>query len=110
MFVQISHCDEDGQYLHGFAVEVKNVTLAGVITEGFQFDIIHMDGEKERLVVGGQPYRDIVFNELKTRVMQVRIVDYPDSNIVDKDEFRAKVGKGRTLNAQGHFVFDKEPA
>jgi hypothetical protein len=105
MFIAFSTCDDDGQFTPGVAVEIKTMKLYGLTNDGILFDICHLDGEWERILMGCQPYSEFHIGEghLKT-IMHVSIVDYPACNIITREEFRAMTGQHMTLNEQGYFV------
>jgi hypothetical protein len=104
MWIAFSLADDEGQWKPGFALEVQNLILAGITDAGIQFDVLHMDGEKERMILGGTPWGNLSMGKLGEHIMQVRITPgYPAVDPISKDEFRARVGTGAILNELGHF-------
>jgi hypothetical protein len=105
MFIAFSICNDEGQMKNGFALEVRSLTLAGIVKEGIQFDVHHLDGEQERLILGGTPYRALSMGKMSEHIMGIRMTaGYPATDVISKAEFRDRIGIGRVLNAQGDFA------
>jgi hypothetical protein len=106
MYISFSTTDAEGQFQPGFALEVRSLTLAGITDKGFQFDIHHLDGEQERLALGGTPYRNNITLGNLERIMDVRMTgERPAVLPISKEEFRTRVGIGRILDKRrGYYV------
>lgn len=105
MFLALSLSDAEGQFLPGLAVEIKEFKVHGFTEGGLLADVLHLDGEWERVFLGGdtRPFAPMKFETLEN-VQGLRISSsYPSTIPVTKDEFRARAGKGATLTATGHF-------
>ena len=109
MYLGFSTCDAEGQIENGFALEVKHFNIHGFTDNGLLFDITHMDGEKERLLLeSGSGYCDLMTVGKRERIMHVYIVDgYPAVMPITKASFRMRIGTCKIYDPKvGHF---KEP-
>lgn len=106
MYIAFSTYDAEGQFDGGVALEIKQFHFHGFTEGGMWIDITHLDSEKERIRVGGdpRPFSRITFGQT-VPVNTFTIYDsYPAYPVITKAEYRARFGVGRLLNAQGHFV------
>ena len=102
MFIYFLPYTGEGQYAPSFALEVKSVNFHGATNDGWLIDLDHIDDEQERILVCAKPYGNFEVGEHK-RISSFSIVEYPATRIITKLEFHELCGKGRFLNAQGHF-------
>ena len=108
LFITICPSDEKGKIEPSFAYEVAVLEFNGITDRGIQFDIRHMDGEWERLALGGKTYGTLTLEGCEY-VFQIRFTgQYPASNVVDRAEFTRRVGQGMLQNERGHYSARKE--
>lgn len=91
MYVKFCAATQDGQFVPGFAIEVRNVCIQGAGESSINLDLKHMDGESERVTIAVN-YDMSVGQDKLERLMSFHIVEYPDCKIISKDELRAIVG------------------
>lgn len=109
-YIQFSVCDARGQYQKPFAIEVMRMNWHGMTDEGMLIDIVHADKTQERILIRTEKYGDFRIGECKERIMDIAFVQYPSSgDNLTKDEFHARVGKGKFLHpTRGHYVDESE--
>jgi hypothetical protein len=97
MFMNLLPADENGQFIPSFALEIKRFEMYGVTDEGILIDILHMDDTKERLTVSFQKYGGFGLGNIKTGCLfMLTLTDgWPPREVVTKDEYYTRVGKGR---------------
>jgi len=105
MYLNIITCDQEGQFLPSFSLEVKVFHIHGFTRGGMFVDLTHMDGEKERIFLEGSPEP---FSPMKVenlaRINSITLYStYPATQVVTKEEYRARVGCGALLTSAGHF-------
>jgi hypothetical protein len=106
MFIVVSRSDDEGQFLPSVAVELKAFSIYGFHSSGgIVFDVTHKDGEKERMMLKGdlRPFAPMEIGEQKG-VQGISIVDYPASQILSKDEWRAMFGVYMLFNGNHFYV------
>lgn len=73
------------------------------------FDIVHADKTQERILIRAEKYGDFQIGECKERIIEFSFVPWPMCDILTKDEFHARVGKGKFLHPKrGHYVHESE--
>jgi hypothetical protein len=110
MYLTLSLCDEDGQFEQGISLAARSISLHMLDGKDMVWDIIHTDGEHERVKFLAQPGRCDLTRYFKLGTLDAYIVTigmcghYPPNIPISKDAFRARCGTGRLLNKQGHFA------
>lgn len=110
MFIVVSRSDDEGQFVEPVAVEVKTFAIYGFhATGGVIFDVTHVDGEKERMLLAGdlRPFAPMEIGEQKN-VQRIAIVDYPASDILSKDQWRALFGVYMLFDGNHFYKPSKE--
>jgi hypothetical protein len=103
MFVQLLRSDEEGQFLPTLSIEIKHFSIHGFESAGgVYFDIVHMDGEHERLLLSGDlaPFSPMEVGKQKL-VQSVTIVPWPTSGeVLTKVQWREQVGPFKVFSKQ----------
>lgn len=110
VYLALSLCDGEGQYVSGFALKARAVEIYALYGKDIVMDVVHTDGEKERITFKAVPGRADITSFFQIGILSDYIVgmrmtgDYPHNIPISKEEFRKRCGTGRLLNELGHFV------
>lgn len=115
MYVMFSIAGADGQFEKPFSIKVHSVRWHGMSKDNrMLWDVTHDDGgddfTKERIAVHCAPYSDFRLGESNERIVDLKIISFPTSgDILTKDQFHARVGKGMFIHPQrGHYVKESD--
>lgn len=99
--------DSKGQFIPSVSLCVKHVRWFGMSDNHMLWDIIHIDGERERIAIECENCDGFNFEGNETRIVNIDIVSWWHSEIT-KEEFHERFGRGRFLNSNNHFVKDND--
>ena len=108
VWLSLALCDGEGQFKNGFALEAKSLSLHGLSGKDIVLDVVHLDGEQERMTfkaVEGRADWTIAFRlgDLPDYVAGMRMTgEFPANMPISKEEFRRRCGIGRILNEARH--------
>ncbi len=104
--------NSDGQYDH-VAIPLRRASVAPMAFDGdapkLHLDIVHMDGEKERIdLVIARTYYSFGNYTGNSGIGDFQICPYSSATVLTKEQWREKIGTGRLLNDRGHFCTAQE--
>jgi hypothetical protein len=106
MYVKFCACGREGQFLPSFAIQVRNVGIQGASPTTISLSVKHMDDESEQVTITVN--YDLSINEDRlARLMSFHIVDYPDCDIISKDEFREIVGPSHIIDYKNNRLIPR---